>query len=127
MFGEGRVVEIEQGTGCSFPVSVKFNSHTFSFTLDGRFHAFDIQPTLSLTPYTLQKFNQKHPINYNNYIGKWGISDSDEGIVILGKLKEFRPNNPFKFKMLSGPVYEKFQPLSDEAVDILKKEGIIKE
>lgn len=123
-FGEGKVVEIN--VLFIHPLLVQFAHGEESFTLDGKFNINDIHPTLSLTPYTLQGFSQERPIDYNDYIGKWGrFWDGEEDVenIVIRKLRSSSPT----FMDNNGTSWELFQPLSDEAVEIMKKEGIIKD
>lgn len=102
------------------------NTNVYKFT-DG---TTDVEDMLSFTEYRIEvsNFTQERPIDYNDYIGKWGgFYDNDLNNAYLCKLDEYLPGYSHQFVTVSGCRYINFKPLSDEAVEILKKEGIIKE
>ena len=79
--------------------------------------------TLSFTEYTLQGFSQERPpINYNDYIGKWGVFwDRWCNGYYISKLKEIDVNNGFtEFVDSDSGKWDKFRPLTEEQIKILK-------
>ncbi len=61
-FGWGKIDFIDDEPN-DYPIIVVFNpGKEETFTLDGKFDLTDINPTLSLTEYTLEGFSQERPI-----------------------------------------------------------------
>ena len=85
---------------------------------------------LSFTEYTLQGFSQERPINYDDYIGKWGKfwDTAYENTVIIAKLSSYRLENPYRsFRCYtygedSDMGYTNFEPLTEEQTKILNLE-----
>lgn len=79
--------------------------------------------TLSFTEYTLQGFSQERPVNYEEYIGKWGKfwNEDFEDHYVISKLKEYKSGDTYKFKILGG-VYNTFEPLTEEQIKVLNLE-----
>ncbi|GIM52013.1 hypothetical protein CAPN004_10430 [Capnocytophaga cynodegmi] len=77
--------------------------------------------TLSFTEYTLQGHSQERPINYEDYIGKWGKFKS-RGLkrFVIDKLKsvEFHEKNSFCAETDRTYYYE-FEPLTEEQIKVL--------
>ena len=77
--------------------------------------------TLSFTEYTLQGFTQEKPVNYDEYIGKWGrFWDSDKDILLIGKLLAYDniENEGYPFENEFG-YYANFEPLTEEQIKVL--------
>ncbi|MFJ1491863.1 hypothetical protein [Capnocytophaga canis] len=76
---------------------------------------------VSFTEYTLQGNSQERPINYEDYIGKWGKFKS-RGLkrFVIDKLKsvEFHEKNSFCAETDRTYYYE-FDPLTEEQIKIL--------
>lgn len=75
-------------------------------------------PILSFTEYTLQGFSQERPIDYNDYIGKWGKfwrDDADE-YRLISKLRRFDGK---VFQTDNGTWFPNFKPLTEEQIKIL--------
>lgn len=74
--------------------------------------------SLSFTEYTLDGFSQERPINYEEYIEKWGKFwyDNEEEDFIIGKLKEIRLNG---FVSEGYGIIDNFQPLTEEQLKAL--------
>lgn len=76
---------------------------------------------VSFTEYTLQGFSQEKPINYEDYIGKWGKFKS-RGLkrFVIDKLKsvEFHEKNSFCAETDRTYYYE-FEPLTEEQIKVL--------
>ena len=103
----------------SFNCEVKFDKYTdekpFIYTDHGALTA------LSFTEYTLQGFTQEKPVNYEEYIGKWGkFLDSDKDILLIGKLLGYdnTENGVYPFENEFGN-YANFEPLTEEQVKVL--------
>lgn len=76
---------------------------------------------LSFTEYTLQGFTQEKPVNYEEYIGKWGrFWDSDKDILLIGKLLAYdnTENEGYPFENEFG-YYANFEPLTEEQIKAL--------
>jgi hypothetical protein len=77
--------------------------------------------TLSFTEYTLQGFSQEKPVNYEEYVGKWGqFWDSDKDILLIGKLLAYdnTENEGYPFENEFG-YYANFEPLTEEQIKAL--------
>ena len=90
----------------------------FSFKNDA------IRNRLSFTEYTLSGFSQERPINYNDYIGKWGFfwDEPKTNMPIVAKLKDFSQKLDHKFMAVNADAYHCFKPLTDEQIKILELE-----
>ena len=76
---------------------------------------------LSFTEYTLQGFTQEKPVNYEEYVGKWGkFWDSDKDILLIGKLLAYdnTENEGYPFENEFG-YYANFEPLTEEQIKVL--------
>nr|DAR48886.1 MAG TPA: hypothetical protein [Caudoviricetes sp.] len=76
---------------------------------------------LSFTEYTLQGFTQEKPVNYEEYVGKWGkFWDSDKDILLIGKLLAYdnTENEGYPFENEFG-YYANFEPLTEEQIKAL--------
>ena len=75
---------------------------------------------LSFTEYTLQGFTQEKPINYDDYIGKWGkFWDDDKKEFIVSKLLNYDPDfvsYPFES---STDSFQNFELLTEEQIKAL--------
>ena len=78
--------------------------------------------TLSFTEYSLQGFTQEKPINYEEYVGKWGVFwDKRCNGYYISKLKEIDVINGFtEFVDSDSGKWDKFRPLTEEQIKILK-------
>ena len=78
---------------------------------------------LSFTEYTLQGFTQEKPVNYEEYVGKWGkFWDYDfKKSCIIGKLCRYHSEDSKPFKVTSLH-FEYFEPLSEEQIKTLNLE-----
>ncbi|MDO4728395.1 MAG: hypothetical protein Q4B43_05240 [Bacteroidota bacterium] len=73
--------------------------------------------SLSFTEYTLQGFSQERPINWNDYIGKWGKFWNDKyDSFVIGKLSFF---NGKQFGEKYYGCHHHFVPFTDEQIKIL--------
>lgn len=98
-------------------VSVKFEWGEVSYNREGaRFPSS--KPTLSFTEYKLEGFSQDRPINYDDFIGKWGAFWSDDNDYrFVSKLNCIEDG---VFQAKQGGWYRNFKPLSDEQIKILE-------
>ena len=63
---------------------------------------------------------QQNAINYKEYIGRWGkFNDNDEEDSNICKLKDVNYNGQFVDYL--GNIWDDFEPLTDEQVEILSK------
>ena len=120
-FGWGEVKTIL--TEGSHTIHVKFvNGIDYNFTKDGKSFEKSINPTLSFTEYNLTEggFSQKRPINYEEYIGKWGVfwDTNPQHFRIMGKLVGYIQNSKKPFKGISHN-FRYFEPLTEEEVKML--------
>ncbi|MFJ1490530.1 hypothetical protein [Capnocytophaga canis] len=79
-------------------------------------------PTLSFTEYTLDGFSQERPIDYNDYIGKWGKFYDDKersNDFVISKLVYYDEDANNDFETTDGHKYNYFEPLTEEQVKIL--------
>lgn len=106
----------------SFNCEVKFDKYTdekpFIYTDHGALTA------LSFTEYTLQGFTQEKPMNYDDYIGKWGkFWDNGENAVIVGKLCNYYQYQTHHFRVRTHDdevgFYTNFEPLTEEQIKVL--------
>ncbi len=108
-------------------VKVNFDStkKTIYFTKDGKYEHTDLTPRLSFTEYDLINggFSQERPpINYNDYIGKWGkFTDvSNNNDFVVGRLSSFKvSNDETYFATESGDAYNTFEPFMEEQIKVL--------
>lgn len=124
-YGHGEIIKIVHDD-YHYPIRVNFfgKGLIISFTEDGRFDLNDNYPRLSFTKYTLEGFSEIRPINYSDYIGKWGkfwnkgdyenvaidclnsLSTDDEDV------EKFVPYTEYK-------LYDYYVPLTEEQLKIL--------
>ena len=112
-FGWGVVMERKQGD-----LIVDFGRFSYAYKENGcTVNSF--KPTLSFTEYTLEGFSQVRPIDYNDYIGKWGKfwDEDDDGHRVINKLKCFEDE---VFQTERGGWYDNFKPLTEEQIKVLE-------
>ena len=124
-FGWGTVKHIQEDVSSYFPVNVLFDndkSQNFKF-YSSEFDEEKYTNLLSFTEYTLQGFSQERPINYEDYIGKWGrFFDKNEIHIAIDKLVDYHGSSadaPFESRFAH---YSNFEPLTEEQIKILKLE-----
>ena len=125
---EDKVFDISYGWGivklidnyAKFPIGVKFGDNLISYTADGKKSLISVAPTLSFTEYGLNnKFTQKRPINYNDYIGKWGkFWNNYIEKFIITTLDDYFMNDNKPFETNCG-FFKHFEPLKEEQIKIL--------
>ena len=72
---------------------------------------------LSFTEYTLQGFTQEKPVNYEEYVGKWGQFWNAEKACTISKLDGYRREGFSSSTAIA--LYEYFEPLTEEQVKVL--------
>ena len=131
IFREGdKVFDIRHGWGevirvYNTYISVKFKKNDNVFSYMYKFNGLpgynDDILLLSFKEYTLQGFSQERPINYNDYIGKWGKFWND-------KINEYTISKLERIKLTgfvsntSIVIYDHFEPFTDEQIKVLKLE-----
>lgn len=79
--------------------------------------------TLSFTEYTLNNFSQERPIDYNDYLGKWGMFWSfDSKIKCTGVLTGYNDGKVLHPFVMRSKSYANFKPLTEEQIKILELE-----
>lgn len=118
-FGWGTVVNTERTS--LYIVEVKFDNciDNVSYTIDGKFVYRDSLPRLSFTKYDFVNggFSQERPINYEDYVGKWGKFWNDEKECTISKLEGYSSEG-FR-STTSIALYEYFEPLTEEQIKVL--------
>ena len=77
---------------------------------------------LSFTEYTLKGFTQERPVNYEEYIGKWGKFWNDNPkYFTIGILEGYEQGGHKPFQSVSLD-FQNFQPLTDEQIKTLNLE-----
>ena len=120
-YGWGEVTETHYIETTLYPILVKFQTSSVYYTLDGKWAHGDSYLKLSFTEYDFVNggFSQERPINYNDYIGKWGkFWDIDVKTCIIDRLIECKPDDEYYFTT-SEFGYLNFEPLTDEQIKIL--------
>ena len=122
-FGWGTVKEVLDTSYHNYPIMVFFDNigNVITYASDGSFGA-GMPQMLSFTEYTLQGFSQERPINYDDYIGKWGkFTDvSNNNDFVIGRLSSFKvSNDETYFATESGDAYNTFEPLTEEQIKVL--------
>lgn len=80
-------------------------------------------PTLSFTEYTLEGLSHERPINYKDYIGKFGKFWNNEwgkGKYVVDILLRDRIDGYGLFQSRNGGWYDNFKPLSEEQIKMLE-------
>lgn len=91
-------------------------------TRDGKDYHTDLSPILSFTEYNLIDggFSQERPIDYGEYIGKWGKFWNDKKEYIVSKLERYSSEG---FRTTTSiALYKFFEPLTEEQIKILNLE-----
>ena len=123
MYGWGVVEELHQDEERSYPLIVRFPGFdTLYYTRDGKSNTSDSHPILSFTEYGFDnRFSQERPINYEEYIGKWGKFWEDRiKEYIISRLERITPDG-FKSNT-SIMIYNNFEPLTEEQIKMLNLE-----
>lgn len=118
-YGWGEVKEIQEE--CTHVIRVDFDNYSKNYTKDGKYYHTHLSPILSFTEYDLVNggFNQKRPINYNNYIGKYcKFWNKDKHNTVIDRFVGY-DDTKIKFFESTFDYYENFEPLTEEQVEIL--------
>lgn len=122
-YGWGEVIDIKLSH--NNPLKVKFeHGGMCNYTSDGYYYNTDLVPSLSFTEYELKGFSQERPINYNDYIGCWGLFWDINGLdgideKLLSKLSSLNNDSKFKFISITGVHFRYFEPLTEEQLKAL--------
>lgn len=120
LHGWGEVKEIQKdGTHV---IKVDFDNYSSNYTRDGKDYHTDLSPILSFTEYNLIDggFSQERPIDYGEYIGKWGKFWNDKKEYIVSKLERYSSEG---FRTTTSiALYKFFEPLTEEQIKILNLE-----
>ncbi len=117
-----------------YRLRVDFVYHRESYTEEGKSNISDAYRSLSFTEYDLINggFSQERPINYDDYVGKWGRfwDTVYENTVIIAKLSSYRidknENHHYRsFRCFTvgeeeETSYTNFEPLTEEQIKILE-------
>lgn len=124
-FGWGTVVDDDNNK--IYPIGIQFDNddsqEVIFYTGKGMINLREESSLLSFKEYGLDdRFTQERPINYNDYVGKWGVFwDKRFNGYYISKLKEIDVNNGFtEFVDSDSGKWDKFRPLTDEQIKILK-------
>ncbi len=126
-FGWGKVIDVTEEIW--YPVEVMFDGKISKvmYTKEGKRSLEENEPVLSFTEYTLRGFSQERPIDYNDYLGKWGkfwavIKDVGIQNTVIGHLSDYNENDiegfPFACEETGG-YYTNFEPLTEEQIKVL--------
>ena len=100
----------------------EFSDYKIKFYDPDRTYIYSIEgalKTLSFTEYTLQGFSQERPINYEEYVGKWGkFWDDNKERFIIGKLLYYSKDGDDPFESEFN-WFENFEPLTEEQIKVL--------
>ena len=120
-FGWGTITSINKST--LLPITVKFKRDKIFYTIDGRTYPSAIRPTLSFTEYGFDdRFSQERPIDYKDYIGKWGKFWNDNPkYFTIGILEGYEQGGHKPFQSVSLD-FQNFQSLTDEQIKTLNLE-----
>nr|DAN48265.1 MAG TPA: hypothetical protein [Caudoviricetes sp.] len=83
---------------------------------------------LSFTEYTLQGFTQEKPVNYKDYVRKWGkfwdvTKHSGIQNMVIGHLSVYNEKDVDGFPFAceeTGVYYTNFEPLTEEQIKVLE-------
>lgn len=130
---DDRVFDIDYGWGVveivndldSFPIYVRFENNYVKYTIDGKKYSNSIAPTLSFTKYELGgKFSQERPIDYKNYLNKWGkFWNGNSEDIVIDKLSYYHESHDNPFSIARCESFKFFQPLTDEQIKVLELEN----
>lgn len=135
-----RVFDIRYGwgkvTNCEhlrlYPIGVQFDEddsqEILFYSKDGKTNSGDNKPFLSFEEYDFDnRFTQERPINYEDYMRKWGkfwnnISDN----IIIDVLDDLCEDCDGNVKFVPYEInshYDHFEPLTDEQLKVLGLEN----
>lgn len=117
-YGWGEVESFEVELGWE-NVEIRFDNSLISYTVSGPGEIGDELCLLSFTEYTLTGFTAEKPIDYNKFVGKWGMFWSNNGKDerIISKLESY--GGKYFKSIASITLYGNFKPLTDEQIESL--------
>lgn len=125
-YGWGKVTNYEDTPFC--PTGVQFDEDDVKeiifYTKNGEVSLCDKQPLLSFTEYGFDnRFSQERPVNYEEYIGKWGKfwDNNPQHFRVLGKLVGYIQNSEKPFQDINHN-FRYFEPLTEEQIKMLNLE-----
>ena len=126
-WGWGKVSKIERNQLYCIRVDFRDSGlYDIGYLADGRYNVETKIPRLSFTEYDLINggFSQERPINYDDYIGKWGkFWDKDNPTnVSIDCLNDVDNDEEGVLKFIPYTVYKHhdcFEPLTDEQIKVL--------
>mgnify|MGYP007024744720 FL=1 len=98
------------------------NGDTDDYTIEGKYNTTVRYRSLSFTEYDFVNggFSQERPIDYEEYIGKWGKFWNDKKEYIVSKLERYSSEG---FRTTTSiALYKFFEPLTEEQIKILNLE-----
>ena len=127
-----RVFDIRYGWGTivkynatqNYPIEVKFDKNDLEelirYTKYGKDYKLDDVGLLSFTEYGFDdRFTQERPINYDDYIGRWGkFWDDGSKDYMISRFEKLRGDG-FK-PIISVEAYDNFEPLTEAQVKVLE-------
>lgn len=121
-FGWGTV--IDDNRCLLYPIGVQFDKgdskEIIVYTNNGISDVNKKFSLLSFTEYKLQGFTLRRPLNYEDYIGKWGKFWNDKKEYIVSKLERYSSEG---FRTTTSiALYKFFEPLAEEQLKILNLE-----
>ncbi len=124
-FGWGEV--IDDNRCLLYPIGVQFDKgdskEIIVYTNNGISDVNKKFSLLSFTEYKLQGFTLRRPLNYEDYIGKWGkFFNEDETDIAIDVLTDYYGSSvkaPFESRFTT---YDIFEPLTEEQIKILNLE-----
>ena len=120
IFGWGKVTEVYYPQDRDYPVSVQFENSVIIYTYDGKWAHGDSYSRLSFKEYGFDnRFSQERPIDYKEYIGKWGkFWNNYIEKFIITTLDDYFMNDNKPFETNCG-FFKHFEPLTDEQIKVL--------
>lgn len=117
-YGWGVVESFEVDLGWE-SIEVRFDNSLISYTLSGPEDFDNELRLLSFTEYTLNGFTKEKPIDYNKFVGKWGMfwSNNSKDERIISKLESY--GGKYFKSTASITLYGNFKPLTDEQIESL--------
>lgn len=121
-FGWGTV--IDDNRCLLYPIGVKFDKDNSKeiivYTNNGISDSSKKFSLLSFTEYKLQGFTLRRPLNYDDYIGKWGkFFNENETNIAIDILTDYYGSSvkaPFESRFTT---YDSFEPLTEEQLKVL--------
>lgn len=125
-YGWGKVTSYGKDNA-HHPVRVQFDKdnskEVISYTKYGKEYELDDVSLLSFTEYGLdERFSQERPINYKDYIGKWGKFWNDDLVNMFIDVLDDIHEDDGTIKFISCEInsqYKNFEPLTEEQLKVL--------